>query len=61
MHTHTTHGEVSEDGLLAVHEGHQDETFCMILTFYTLIINLQRIFEPKNTFSVHSGCAQLSD
>ena len=34
IHTHATHGEVSEDGLLAVHGGHQDEIFCMILTFY---------------------------
>ena len=34
IHTHATHGEVSEDGLLAVHGGHQDDFFCMILTFY---------------------------
>ena len=35
MHIYATHGEVSEDGLLAVHGGHQHEFFCMILTFYT--------------------------
>ena len=61
MHIHATHSDVFEDGLLAVHEGHQNETFCMVLTFYTLIINLQRIFEPKNTFSVQSSFAKLSN
>ena len=35
MHIYATHGEVSEDGLLTVHGGHQHEIFCMILTFYT--------------------------
>ena len=35
MHIYATHGEASEDGLLAVHGGQQDDIFCMILTFYT--------------------------
>ena len=35
MHIYATHGEVSEDGLLAVHGGPKHEIFCMILTFYT--------------------------
>ena len=35
LHIYATHGEASEDGLLAVHGGQQDDIFCMILTFYT--------------------------
>ena len=61
MHIYATHGEVPEDGLLAVHGGHKYEIFCMILTFFILIINLTRIFESKSTFSVHSSYAKLSD